>query len=267
MKTIYNVYHHYDVDGGFGDAISQKDLLFTTDSKEVADAFVSKYDNDHVYDIPYAKLYRGALRIEEVAIVSSYEDIPQSLIQWGEENSKWEDYNENDWSLLDEDNSAESKLDTLVSLAELKQDLEYPVVPSIDILMTLLKTAKWKYAPWHEESAYYTPEDIVYDIQEVADRLRERGSYFNIGEQRERLAHKGVLDGGMVGEHAVECKFEFGGMLFCVATEADRVSIGFYPADSGNLAPFADEVWCIFYSEEDRPRHQRIKRVSNKEEE
>jgi hypothetical protein len=85
---MYNVYHLYDVDGGIGDAIGQKELLFTTDSKEVADTFVSKYDNDHVYDIPYDKLYRGALRIEEVPIIDNYNDIPQEIIQWGEDNIK-----------------------------------------------------------------------------------------------------------------------------------------------------------------------------------
>lgn len=92
MKTIYNVYHLYDVDGGFGDAVGQKDLLFTTDNKEVAEAFVSKYDNDHIYFIPYAELYRGALRIEEVNIVETYDDIPQEIIQWGEDNIKEEEY-------------------------------------------------------------------------------------------------------------------------------------------------------------------------------
>lgn len=164
------------------------------------------------------------------------------------------------WEAQNDSDSDDDELDKLMALEKLRQNLEYPVVPSIDMLLKMLRNIKWKYVPWYETSAYYTLEDIVYDIQEVTDRLRWRGSYSNIGEQRERLSHKGVLDGGMVGEQVVECKFEFEGMLFCVATEANRVSVGFYPADSGNLAPFADEVWCIFYSDEDRPVRQRIRR-------
>lgn len=53
---IYNVIHQYDVDGGFGDAISQSKLLFTTTSKEAAEQFVNNYSNPHIYDIPYSEL-------------------------------------------------------------------------------------------------------------------------------------------------------------------------------------------------------------------
>lgn len=96
MKTIYNVYHLYDVDGGFGDAVDKQTLLFTTDNKEIAEDFVSKYDNDHIYDIPYAELHTGKVVVEEVNMVEIYEDIPQDIIQWGESNSKAEDYTPED---------------------------------------------------------------------------------------------------------------------------------------------------------------------------
>lgn len=263
---MYNVYHHYDVDGGFGDAVSQVDLLFTTDSKEVADTFVSKYDNNHVYDVPYAKLYRGALRVEKVTVIESYEDIPQRYIQWGEENIKSKDYNESDWSLPEEDVSAESKLDTLVSLAELKQDLEYPKIKSYDVLLKVLETTRWKHTPWRDIHSYYSIEDIAEDINEISSRVDCYDgmlyNYCDMVSQKERLPHNGIVDGGMIAEQTVECKFEYRNLLFCIAPEEDKVTVLFYPAvcpEGCHLEPFTDEAWCIFYSEEDRPRRQRIK--------
>lgn len=82
---IYNVVHQYDVDGGFGDAISQSELLFTTTSKEVAEQFVNNYSNPHIYEIPYAELWAGTIIITEQTVIESYNDIPQDIIEWGEE--------------------------------------------------------------------------------------------------------------------------------------------------------------------------------------
>lgn len=83
---IYNVIHQYDVDGGFGDAIPQSKLLFTTTSKEAAEQFVNNYSNPHIYDIPYSELWLGILVITEQTVIESYNDIPQDLIEWGECN-------------------------------------------------------------------------------------------------------------------------------------------------------------------------------------
>ena len=63
---IYGVYHLYDVDGGFGDAISQKDLLCVFLNKEEAEKFAKEYENEHVYDTPYAPLYCGTMVVEEL---------------------------------------------------------------------------------------------------------------------------------------------------------------------------------------------------------
>lgn len=95
MNTIYNVIHHYDVDGRFG-AISQEEILFTTLNKEVAEKFVHKYSNKHIYDIPYANLYGGELAIREMPIIDKYEDIKQDIIDWGECNIQETDYNPED---------------------------------------------------------------------------------------------------------------------------------------------------------------------------
>lgn len=91
---IYNVIHLYDVDGGFGDAISQHKLLFTTTSKEVAEQFVNNYNNPHIYEIPYAELWAGALTITEQTVVDTYGEIPQDLIQWGEYNKTFKNVEE-----------------------------------------------------------------------------------------------------------------------------------------------------------------------------
>ena len=42
MNKVYGVFHLYDEDGGFGDAIRQKDLICIFDSEEKANAFKEK---------------------------------------------------------------------------------------------------------------------------------------------------------------------------------------------------------------------------------
>ena len=67
---VYSVYHDYDTDGGFGDAISQRELLATFESKEDADTYIAKYENPHIYERPYAGLECGVLTLEEVEVIS-----------------------------------------------------------------------------------------------------------------------------------------------------------------------------------------------------
>lgn len=59
----FNIFHQYDIDGGFGDAIPQEDLLgyIEVDSEEDAKAYCDKWSVDHVYDIPYNELHEGKL--------------------------------------------------------------------------------------------------------------------------------------------------------------------------------------------------------------
>ena len=70
---IYQVFHHYDTDGGFGDAIPQAELIQSFQSKKDAEAFVERFGNRHVYDTPYANLYCGDLWIKESEVVSEDE--------------------------------------------------------------------------------------------------------------------------------------------------------------------------------------------------
>ena len=115
MKTIYQVIHYYDVDGGFGDAVSQEKVLFTTLNKEVAEKFVHKYSNKHIYDTPYANLYTGELAIREIPVIDKYEDIKQDIIDWGERNIKETDQHPEDFCSY-----PENDLDLIVELENLQ---------------------------------------------------------------------------------------------------------------------------------------------------
>lgn len=66
MNKIYLVNHCFDVDGGFGDAIPQEEVICGFDNREDANGFVEKYSNPHSYDSPYASLECGILRVEEL---------------------------------------------------------------------------------------------------------------------------------------------------------------------------------------------------------
>lgn len=75
---LYNIFHSYDVDGGFGDAISQEELLFTVDctEDEVKD-FIKKHSHSIVYDNPYSWLEFGNLYYEQAPVPRSIADISE----------------------------------------------------------------------------------------------------------------------------------------------------------------------------------------------
>jgi len=58
---MYGIYHMYDVDGGFGDAVPKQELVATCESEEIAKKYCEKHDKNHIYDRPYADLYCGKL--------------------------------------------------------------------------------------------------------------------------------------------------------------------------------------------------------------
>lgn len=66
MNKVYGVFHLYDEDGGFGDAIREKELICIFDSEEKANAFKEKYQNPHGYSKPYDMLYCGELEVREL---------------------------------------------------------------------------------------------------------------------------------------------------------------------------------------------------------
>lgn len=63
---MFGVFHKYDVDGGFGDAISERDLICVFKTAEEANDFVEKYEKPHVYDVPYCELWCGTLEVQEL---------------------------------------------------------------------------------------------------------------------------------------------------------------------------------------------------------
>ena len=70
---IYNVYHLYDVDGGFGDAIPKSEMVAIFESKADAEAFVEKYNKPYVYDKPYDTLWCNEYVVTETEIISHKE--------------------------------------------------------------------------------------------------------------------------------------------------------------------------------------------------
>ena len=77
MEKCYQVVHWYDVDGGFGDAISNTDVIATFKNKEDAEKFVEKYKDPYVYDTPYQDLHCGDLEISEIDILDSIDDFKE----------------------------------------------------------------------------------------------------------------------------------------------------------------------------------------------
>ena len=69
MDKIYQVVHEYDADGGFGDAIWQRDVVAVFENEDDAKAFVERFAKPHVYDKPYDYLCCGSLTINEVEIL------------------------------------------------------------------------------------------------------------------------------------------------------------------------------------------------------
>lgn len=73
MKT-FGVFHIFDVDGGFGDAIPQEELICTFNSVEEAWDFIKKYEKPHVYDCPYQCLECGQLEMRELPTTYNEKD-------------------------------------------------------------------------------------------------------------------------------------------------------------------------------------------------
>lgn len=80
------VYHNYDVDGGFGDAIRKQRLIGILDADTVEEAqdWAKEHTHDHIYDIPYDALHEGVISVELM-------DVPNYTLNdcpWTEEEIK-----------------------------------------------------------------------------------------------------------------------------------------------------------------------------------
>jgi hypothetical protein len=70
---IYNVYHCYDVDSGYGDAVEKEMLVATFESEMDAKAFVEKYSDPYVYRKPYDELYCNQYIVRKTELVTHAE--------------------------------------------------------------------------------------------------------------------------------------------------------------------------------------------------
>ncbi len=87
---MFGIYHRYDVDGGFGDAIGKQDLIAFCESEEIAKKYCEMHDRTQVYDSPYSDLYKGTLAYEEL-------DVP-TITEENVSESPWnEDYFNGIW--------------------------------------------------------------------------------------------------------------------------------------------------------------------------
>ena len=93
MKTIYLIKHYYDVDGGFGDAVGQEEIIGATKNKEKAEEYVRRYNNPVVYDSPYSDLYHHALGIEELQV----KKLDLDKCPWGDD---WEPEEEDEEEVI-----------------------------------------------------------------------------------------------------------------------------------------------------------------------
>lgn len=91
VKKTWIIIHEYDVDGGFGDAITQEEILAVVRATEKEkDDFLDTYNNPYVYDVPYAELMCHGVRME---LVDHLCDISELNPLWVEDKlSIWEPY-------------------------------------------------------------------------------------------------------------------------------------------------------------------------------
>jgi len=74
---LYNIYHAYDVDGGFGDAIGEQDYVATVEATEKEiEEFKKEWDKPRIYSRPYADLYEHSIVVEKINVVNIKDVVP-----------------------------------------------------------------------------------------------------------------------------------------------------------------------------------------------
>ena len=61
---MYGIYHGYDVEGEYGDAVSRDEIVAFCDDKEMAKAYVERWSNLHAYAKSHSYLYCGYLYVK-----------------------------------------------------------------------------------------------------------------------------------------------------------------------------------------------------------
>ena len=97
---MYAVYHCYDVDGGFGDAISKSEIIAIFQTKELANTYATRWNDPHIYSKPYDKLVCGLLEVRELGPMLSEKDLDRPpmdispVVDWAfNPNSDWYENN------------------------------------------------------------------------------------------------------------------------------------------------------------------------------
>ena len=105
MSHLYNIFHIYDTDGGFGDAVEKKDFIACVEAtEEEIDEFLEKWDKPRIYDHPYADLREHEVIAKRVDIMDlsdvqpynprtrDWPDLPPDRFYFSEYvNGKWTD--------------------------------------------------------------------------------------------------------------------------------------------------------------------------------
>ena len=107
VSHLYNIYHLYDVDGGFGDAVCQKRFVGMVEATESEIAeFLKVWDKPRICERPYSDLYEHKVvaelvKIQELSELEPYNpatrdwpDLPEGCGSWSEydpETKTWKE--------------------------------------------------------------------------------------------------------------------------------------------------------------------------------
>lgn len=83
MKKLFDIYHRYDVDNGYGDATSVDEKVATVfETQEAIDEFVKKWNKPRVYKTSYDKLYEHEVYARESSVKDLKDVIPYEGERW-----------------------------------------------------------------------------------------------------------------------------------------------------------------------------------------
>lgn len=116
---LYNIFHVYDVDGGFGDAVTrEKHIGLVEATEEEVKEFLAVWDKPRIYDHPYSDLYEHhviarPVKIDELSDLQPYDpktrdwpDLPEgsySFCAWDGEKWVEPEYENDIWDEGDEE--------------------------------------------------------------------------------------------------------------------------------------------------------------------
>ena len=77
MRKLYNIFHQFDVDGGFGDAVGKRmHVGLVKATEEEIKNFLEIWDKPRVYEHPYSDLYEHSVVAEEVKVAELKDVVP-----------------------------------------------------------------------------------------------------------------------------------------------------------------------------------------------